>query len=239
MPTSNSINNQYQEDFSELSGLLGEKERNILKIASNSLIFQKLVFSESVWSKICNKRNLIIEKLCSLYQNIPWQEIKINGESLWKFVNRLNVSVHTSAKTKGGILYKKQVAFIQKGEYCILCGSKENIHVDHIISVNAGGPQNDIHNMQLLCEQCNLGKSNFSFYDVSIAINVIDEESAKLRYRVLLDQGQATKKGVIGFCSECGLDASEKELKVVKKFSEMSYSYANLIVKCKQCNFGV
>ena len=236
MSISNLIINQYQEDFSEISDLLGEKELNILKLAENSLIFQKLIFSGKLCRKICNQRNLILKNLDSLYPNIPWEEKKLGAEPIWKFVNELNNSVHTTITTKGASKFKEQVARSQKGSYCMLCGYKKDIHVDHIIPVNAGGPEWEIRNMQLLCAQCNLGKSNLSFYDVSIALNVNDEESAKLRYRVLLDQARTTKKSVIGFCSECGLDASEKELDVVRKSRNLSYSYSNLVVKCKQCN---
>lgn len=42
---------------------------------------------------------------------------------------------------------------------CVYCGSNENIHIDHIIPFSKGGATN-VENLQLLCQKCNLQKSN-------------------------------------------------------------------------------
>lgn len=45
------------------------------------------------------------------------------------------------------------------GGRCVYCGSVENLHLDHIIPFSRGGATN-IENLQLLCQKCNLEKSN-------------------------------------------------------------------------------
>jgi len=41
---------------------------------------------------------------------------------------------------------------------CVNCGSKENLHFDHVIPVSRGGGTS-AKNLQLLCQSCNLTKS--------------------------------------------------------------------------------
>ena len=42
---------------------------------------------------------------------------------------------------------------------CVKCGSRENIHYDHIIPVSKGG-STTLDNLELLCQDCNLSKSD-------------------------------------------------------------------------------
>ena len=45
------------------------------------------------------------------------------------------------------------------GGRCVYCGSTENLQLDHIIPFSKGGATT-LENLQLLCQKCNLGKSN-------------------------------------------------------------------------------
>ncbi|MBQ5923219.1 MAG: HNH endonuclease [Alistipes sp.] len=45
------------------------------------------------------------------------------------------------------------------GGRCVYCGATENLHLDHIIPFSCGGATS-VENLQLLCQKCNLEKSN-------------------------------------------------------------------------------
>jgi 5-methylcytosine-specific restriction endonuclease McrA len=41
---------------------------------------------------------------------------------------------------------------------CVICGSKDNLHFDHIIPYSRGGSSLDPENIQLLCARHNIAK---------------------------------------------------------------------------------
>lgn len=53
----------------------------------------------------------------------------------------------------------KQRVLERDGGRCVMCGSSDGIHFDHIIPVAKGG-DNTEQNIQLLCKECNLHKSD-------------------------------------------------------------------------------
>jgi hypothetical protein len=53
----------------------------------------------------------------------------------------------------------KLVVWVRDKGRCVRCGSTENLHFDHIIPVSKGGGNSE-QNVQILCERCNLQKSD-------------------------------------------------------------------------------
>ena len=64
-------------------------------------------------------------------------------------------------KTKRPRIPKEVVDAVWRkdGGRCVYCGSTENIQLDHIIPFSKGGAST-IENLQLLCQKCNIEKSN-------------------------------------------------------------------------------
>jgi len=54
---------------------------------------------------------------------------------------------------------KKEVWMRDKG-ICVLCGSKKNLHFDHDLPFSRGGTSLTVKNIRLLCQKCNLSKSD-------------------------------------------------------------------------------
>lgn len=91
-----------------------------------------------------------------------WQEIS-DGRMVFKF--KLELTNDTMEQTEFEIEHnrlipttvKKEVWKRDKGQ-CVQCGSKENLHFDHIIPFSKGGSSITAKNIQILCAKCNLSK---------------------------------------------------------------------------------
>lgn len=53
----------------------------------------------------------------------------------------------------------KLLVWARDGGCCVRCGSKQGLHFDHIIPVAKGGGNTEA-NIQILCQVCNLKKSD-------------------------------------------------------------------------------
>lgn len=54
----------------------------------------------------------------------------------------------------------KQEVYLRDGGKCVLCGSTENLHLDHDLPFSKGGTSLSADNIRILCQKCNLKKSN-------------------------------------------------------------------------------
>jgi len=58
-------------------------------------------------------------------------------------------------------LRKNDRIFLKSINYCVYCGSDENLVIDHIFPRNKGG-SNNLDNLTRACNKCNLYKSDFT-----------------------------------------------------------------------------
>ena len=95
-----------------------------------------------------------------------WQELS-NGRKVFKF--RLELTEDTN-ETKSELLeidhsriipaqVKLEVWKRDKGQ-CVICGSKDNLHFDHVIPYSKGGSSLVAENIQLLCARHNIAKKD-------------------------------------------------------------------------------
>ncbi len=53
----------------------------------------------------------------------------------------------------------RQEVYLRDMGKCVECDSRENIQYDHIIPFSKGGAHS-VENIQILCQRCNLAKSD-------------------------------------------------------------------------------
>ena len=93
-----------------------------------------------------------------------WQE-DAGGRKVFKFKLELTeentIKQHDNKKLEHTRIIpsdvKLEVWKRDKGQ-CVLCGSRENLHFDHIIPFSKGGSSITAKNIQILCANCNLRK---------------------------------------------------------------------------------
>ena len=82
-------------------------------------------------------------------------------------------------------------------EECILCGSKEDLTVDHIVPVVKGGGDGiDWTNLQILCRRCNTLKGKMDMAELQNWISIV----ATFSHNIAKKNG----KKPFGFCPYCG-----------------------------------
>jgi len=114
------------------------------KIRSGIWIFNGYYRLVDSWLEVINKRKVFKFKL-ELIKNK--KGIEIDKEVTLDNPRTIPSSV------------KREVWKRDKGK-CVMCGSTENLHFDHIIPYSKGGTSLDSRNIQLLCAKHNLQKSD-------------------------------------------------------------------------------
>ena len=88
-------------------------------------------------------------------------KIRSKKESFKLAINTGRMTYKTKDKPfkRRGISLKQRYKIMQRdGFRCVCCGEREYLEVDHIISIENGG-SNEEKNLQTLCRACNYGKA--------------------------------------------------------------------------------
>ena len=125
-------------------GKTPEKVKVYEKIKSGIWAYNGIFLLTDAWTEISGKRKVYkfkLELIDELKSNNKQKDIKTDFSRI----------IPTSVKVE---VWKRD-----KG-CCAICGSKNNLHFDHIIPYSKGGSSNTAKNIQLLCAKCNLSKSD-------------------------------------------------------------------------------
>lgn len=86
--------------------------------------------------------------------------IRIYIDELKQDFYKDNPELRPKPKTRKEISKSKAIqVMLKSNSECTYCKSKENLVIDHIIPIKAGG-NNDIENLQILCRSCNAKKGS-------------------------------------------------------------------------------
>lgn len=116
------------------------------KIKEGVWSYNGYFYLTDAWIEISNNRNVFKFRL-EMIEDI--EENKIRTEKATVEELEHNRLIPTSVKVN---VYKRN-----KGK-CVYCGSKTNLHYDHILPFSKGGSSTTEANIQLLCATCNLRK---------------------------------------------------------------------------------
>lgn len=153
-----------QEEYSA-SGSLTENGKFIKAIEE----YRKTGVPEKVkvYEKIIPNR----WSLKGMFDLIDYKVVNDDKRKVFRFILKLNnadasvsanqpTTTRTLAHTRLIPSSVKQEVYIRDGGKCVLCGSTENLHFDHDLPFSKGGTSLSADNIRILCQKCNLKKSD-------------------------------------------------------------------------------
>lgn len=168
--------------------ILNDKDTECGMLLSNGMIPDNfMVYPDTQGKKIClmclnnyhkklsekrkmdSKRLVISGSVANLHNSIPAKKPKNNKKLSKKHKKRSKYKDFYKSKEWRDLRYRALKLY---GRLCMCCGRKPPdvaLHVDHIIPRSkAPELELEITNLQILCEDCNLGKSNKDSIDYRI-----------------------------------------------------------------------
>ncbi|MEJ2267614.1 MAG: HNH endonuclease signature motif containing protein [Nanoarchaeota archaeon] len=94
-----------------------------------------------------------------------------------------------------------EVMKITNKDSCAICGSKDKLHKDHIFPVSKGGTDNK-ENLQILCREHNLSKSNTIISPIIKSVKDIKNKMICERYLPILRKARKENWSLVKFESE-------------------------------------
>lgn len=96
-----------------------------------------------------------------------WQ-VEQGGRRVWRFRLELVEESPREVRASGALAEPSRVipshikleVWRRDGGQCVRCGSEADLHFDHILPFSKGGTSSNVANIQLLCQACNLAKSD-------------------------------------------------------------------------------
>jgi len=120
------------------------------------LMFRNKVYfvEDDVFSDTSEEEAILLIKKLSYSEDNRLKRLREEIKALDQLVSNGN-STHREAITDS----VKLLVYNRYGGKCVNCGSDKDLHFDHIIPFSKGG-SNTEKNIQILCERCNLQKSD-------------------------------------------------------------------------------
>lgn len=214
--------------------------RKILIEVALNLLESRVVVRTDLWHRQSESDAFAMQFLSDALgepQHGSWDNEVLHGEPALAAFRGINRRSHAYGATKGAARYKSVVAKAQGGAFCSMCGRRDQLVVDHIEPVSIGGLDDAISNMQLLCVECNLGKSDLRDRALPIAVRQHRTAvvSSGLRFKHLLMDSVLIDNRNRGMCS-CGTHADAAELRVGIWPSQAAANLLNLRTKCTNCD---
>ena len=129
--------------------------------------------------KVIGKRGPMKEDMISLWIKRFFPNLQYIN--LYKYQQSQRASNHDHIEK----MRKAKEQLLRKAPYCVICGSTENLELDHILTSYAGG-SDDISNLQLLCHPCHVAKTlqedkEFGWRKSALEKGRIEHKRRKLR----------------------------------------------------------